>query len=288
MSPQILALDVAGAPHRWLNVRQAAHYYATGMVAWTAGTNEFVLRGGVQRSTGMQSKIAANSIIAIKGPRPHGSQLRAHAVPDQERCCSLAIATYVRTALSASSTTSWISSTSSRGGKSKGEDMARGSNLVAACKACNHRKANRTPEVAGMKLHYVPYAPNRFEAFILSNRRILADQMEFLLVSVVARGSRVQEGNLRRLRAEGLAPLGRARRRVAAARAFASAFAAHRKGTRGARNFSTPASVMTPLARLNDVARAFDDCSCGRFDPVLPTVACMRCSTPHVWSLTWR
>ena len=31
-------------------------------------------------------------------------------------------------------------------------------NLVAACKACNNRKANRTPEAAGMKLHYVPPA----------------------------------------------------------------------------------------------------------------------------------
>ena len=57
-------------------------------------------------------------------------------------------------------------------------------NLVAACKACNNRKANRTPEAAGMKLHYVPYVPNRYEAFILSNRKILADQMEFLLQGV--------------------------------------------------------------------------------------------------------
>jgi len=57
-------------------------------------------------------------------------------------------------------------------------------NLVTACKACNHRKADRTPEAAGMKLHYVPYVPNRYEAFILSNRKILADQMEFLLHGV--------------------------------------------------------------------------------------------------------
>lgn len=27
MSPHILALDVAGAPHRWITVRGAAHYY---------------------------------------------------------------------------------------------------------------------------------------------------------------------------------------------------------------------------------------------------------------------
>jgi hypothetical protein len=34
MSPHVLALDVAGAPHRWINVRDAAHYYATDMIAW--------------------------------------------------------------------------------------------------------------------------------------------------------------------------------------------------------------------------------------------------------------
>jgi 5-methylcytosine-specific restriction endonuclease McrA len=57
-------------------------------------------------------------------------------------------------------------------------------NLVAACKACNRHKGNRTPEAAGLKLHYVPYIPNRHEAFILRNRRILQDQMEFLLLGV--------------------------------------------------------------------------------------------------------
>jgi hypothetical protein len=67
MSPHILALDIAGAPHRWITVRDAAHYYATDMVAWAIGTNEFLLRGGTQRSTGMRSLIRASSIIAIKG-----------------------------------------------------------------------------------------------------------------------------------------------------------------------------------------------------------------------------
>jgi 5-methylcytosine-specific restriction endonuclease McrA len=55
-------------------------------------------------------------------------------------------------------------------------------NLVTACKVCNNRKADRTPEAAGMKLHYVPYVPNRYEAFILSIRMILADLLVFLLL----------------------------------------------------------------------------------------------------------
>ena len=34
---------------------------------------------------------------------------------------------------------------------------------------------------AGMMMLYVPYTPSVYEAMILRNRRILADQMDFLL-----------------------------------------------------------------------------------------------------------
>ena len=188
MSPRILALDVAGAPHRWLNVRQAAHYYATGMVAWTAGANEFVLRGGVQRSTGQQSKIAANSIIAIKGRDfmvrnfEHTPSLTKEMLLARDRfVCAYCAQRFKYDLLDLEHIIP----------KSKGGADS-WTNLVAACKACNNRKANRTPEAAGMKLHYVPYAPNRFEAFILSNRKILTDQMQFLMVGV-PKGSRMHE-----------------------------------------------------------------------------------------------
>ena len=63
-------------------------------------------------------------------------------------------------------------------------------NVVTACKSCNHRKGNRTPEQAHMPLLYAPYVPNLWEDFILRNRRILADQMDFLLARV-PKGSRL-------------------------------------------------------------------------------------------------
>ena len=43
---------------------------------------------------------------------------------------------------------------SSRGGESSWL------NLVCACKECNNRKADRTPEEAGMPLRFDPYAPS--------------------------------------------------------------------------------------------------------------------------------
>jgi 5-methylcytosine-specific restriction endonuclease McrA len=180
MSPHILALDIAGAPHRWINVRDAAHYYATDTVAWAIGSNEFVLRGGTQRSTGMRSMIRASSIIAIKGKDfivrhfDRATTLTKEILLARDRyICAYCAQRFQFDELDMEHIVP-----SSKGG------AASWMNLVTACKACNHRKADRTPEVAGMKLHYVPYVPNRYEAFILSNRKILADQMEFLLHGV--------------------------------------------------------------------------------------------------------
>jgi hypothetical protein len=189
MSPHILALDIAGAPHRWITVRDAACYYATDMVAWAIGTNEFVLRGGTQQSTGLRSLIRASSIIAIKGKDfivRHFDHLptltKEMLLARDQYLCAYCAQRFRFAALDMEHIVP-----SSKGGADSWM------NLVAACKACNRRKANRTPEAAGMKLHYVPYIPNRYEAFILRNRKILADQMEFLLLGV-PKSSRVHLG----------------------------------------------------------------------------------------------
>jgi 5-methylcytosine-specific restriction endonuclease McrA len=68
-------------------------------------------------------------------------------------------------------------------------------NTVTACKSCNHGKADRTPEEAGMQLLYVPYAPNLQEKLLLKNRKVLADQMEYLLASI-PKSSRVWKNGL--------------------------------------------------------------------------------------------
>ena len=186
MSPHILALDVAGAPHRWINVRTAAHYYATDMIAWAVGASEFTLRGGTQRSTGLQSLIRASSIVAIKGKDfivRHFDQ-----VPTLTKEMLLARDRYLCAYCAQQFRFEQLDMEHIVPRSKGGEDSWM--NLVAACKACNNRKANRTPETAGMKLRYVPYVPNRYEAFILSNRKILADQMEFLLQGV-PKGSRM-------------------------------------------------------------------------------------------------
>jgi hypothetical protein len=57
-------------------------------------------------------------------------------------------------------------------------------NCITACRACNGRKGNRMPEEARMSLLYLPYVPSLHEDMILRGRRILVDQMDFLLASV--------------------------------------------------------------------------------------------------------
>jgi hypothetical protein len=47
----------------------------------------------------------------------------------------------------------------SRGGKNTWQ------NLVAACSKCNHRKGNRTPEEAGMRLKWRGYVPTKAQLF---------------------------------------------------------------------------------------------------------------------------
>ena len=52
---------------------------------------------------------------------------------------------------------------------------------MSACRRCNNAKASRTPEQAGMQLLAVPFTPTYAEYIFLKGRRVLADQMEYLV-----------------------------------------------------------------------------------------------------------
>ena len=54
-------------------------------------------------------------------------------------------------------------------------------NVVTACRRCNNLKAWRTPEQARLQLIAVPFTPSYAEYIYLKGRRVLADQMEYLL-----------------------------------------------------------------------------------------------------------
>lgn len=176
----ILVLDIAGTPVRWVDRESAAAYYASGKVRWELGADRLVLHGGISRLHGCRSTLEIAAIIAIDGPRwkIRGRQdrtplSRSMVFARDRHVCAYCGGRFTQAALELEHVTP-----SSRGGLTVWQ------NVVSACRACNQRKGNRTPESAAMPLLYVPYVPNRHEAFILANRRILTDQMTFLLAGV--------------------------------------------------------------------------------------------------------
>ena len=172
---RVLGLDIAGNPFKWLTPEEAVHYYATNKVVWDLGEDLDVFHGGFQ-NTGTQSLITVKSIVAVQGEtkrgydratiNTHGNHLLFRR--DQNLCA------YCAEEFDPKNLTRDHVHPRSRGGSN---DWV---NSVTACKSCNMRKANRTPEEANMLLVYLPYRPCRWEHFILQNRNVISDQMEYL------------------------------------------------------------------------------------------------------------
>jgi hypothetical protein len=176
---KVLKLSAQGLPQSWISLEQAVIHYAAEEVRWEVGRQVAVFHGGHNALTGQQSIITVSSIIGTKGvpginpfdltPGLTNSKL---FVRDRTLCayCGKHFDEYELTRehiipFAQKGIDTWM-------------------NVVTACRPCNHRKSHRTPEQAHMPLLYTPYVPSLWEDFILRNRRILADQMEFLLAHV--------------------------------------------------------------------------------------------------------
>lgn len=174
MNTKILRLNKAGTPISWLNWQESATLMVRDQVVWSLGETVLKIRGGVNNQ-GEQSLLEVPSIIACDGkienrafaPALTNTLLFAR---DQHVCMYCGVS-HVTRDLSRDHVIP-----TSRGGRDSW------TNCVTACKRCNNRKANKTPEQARMELLAVPFVPNRHEYFYLSNRDVLADQMEFLKV----------------------------------------------------------------------------------------------------------
>ena len=179
ITAKILIIDSHGQPVRWALMQRAARYYASDKVITELGENLFGMAGGVQEATGARSEFVTSSIVMIRGrhriPFGHahvGMTKHRLFVRDRQVCA------YCANRFAEADLTVEHIVPVSRGGRHGW------TNVVTACRSCNTRKGNRLPEEANMPLMYVPYAVCRNEGFILSNRRILADQMMFLQASL--------------------------------------------------------------------------------------------------------
>lgn len=179
--PLILALDITGAPYGWVNWQNAVTLQAAHRVHRQMGTREFTFHGGLNGRTGERSVLKTSSIIALKGRNPCAWDRSPPAISnallfsrDRNYCC------YCGQRYSIEHLTRDHVRAQSRDGETSWN------NLVSCCLRCNQIKGSRTPEEAGFTMHYLPYIPSRHEGLILRNRRILADQMEFLIGCVPA------------------------------------------------------------------------------------------------------
>ncbi len=177
----VLQLDVSGRPQAWLSAKEAAVLYASDEVAWTVGDPCMVLRGGMQRLTGLQSLLELHPIIAVRGSIPSRAWRQEPAltntklfIRDRQVCA------YCGHRFGLDDLTREHINPTSRGGHDTWM------NCITACRSCNGRKGNWTLRELGWSMYYLPYVPSLHEDMILRGRRILADQMEFLLACVPA------------------------------------------------------------------------------------------------------
>lgn len=188
MDVSILRINSAGMPIEWLSWQEAVCLHARDLVSWTYGEEVMSVHGGISRSSGEQSVVSLNSIIACRGKvvdsRRHPPLTnRALFRRDQNHClyCGrhFAMADLSRDHVKPLS----------RGGR----DVW--TNVVTACKRCNAHKGNLRLDACGMQLLALPYQPNHAEYLALSHSgRILGDQMSFLQRQFPS-GSRLLPGN---------------------------------------------------------------------------------------------
>ncbi len=176
LNQQVLRTDVSGMPLEWINYQDAVRLYHTEQVAYTCGSLLYIVHGGICALTGRQSIVEVNSIIAT-----HGSNKSLHDtyVPPLnnrtlfKRDANLCL--YCGERFSFSDLSRDHVTPISQGGNDVWN------NVVTACKRCNNHKAGFTPEQAGMELLAIPFVPTHAEYVYLQGRKVLADQMAFLL-----------------------------------------------------------------------------------------------------------
>ncbi len=153
---KVLKLSAQGLPQSWISLEQAVLHYAADQVRWEAGADVAIFRGCCNARTGQQSIIRVNSIIGTKGvPNINPFELKPGLTNGKLFARDRNVCAYC-------------------GGEFHEEELTREHvipfaqngkdhwmNVVTACRACNHRKANRTPAEAGMRLAVTPYEPSR-------------------------------------------------------------------------------------------------------------------------------
>jgi 5-methylcytosine-specific restriction endonuclease McrA len=182
LSQQVLRTDVAGMPLEWIDYRDAVRLYHSEQVAYACGTYLYTVFGGFSAAEGRRSRVEISSIIATRGTSQGLAYMRDQYVPPLnnrtlfKRDANLCL--YCATRFQTRDLTRDHITPLSQGG------LDAWNNVATACRRCNNHKGGQTPEQAAMQLIAVPFTPTYAEYIYLKGRRVLADQMQYLLAHI--------------------------------------------------------------------------------------------------------
>lgn len=176
---EVLRTDVAGMPVEWIDYQQAAKLIALEQVSYAFGELLYEVHGGISSRTGLQSVLPIHSILATFGTNPELGRFKPDYAPPLSNLALFKRDQYLCLYCGNAFAYSQLSRDHVRPLSQGGGD--RWSNVVTACKRCNNLKGGRTPEQAGMQLLAIPFVPSHAEYVYLQGKRILSDQMDFLL-----------------------------------------------------------------------------------------------------------
>ncbi|MGC4029408.1 MAG: HNH endonuclease [Steroidobacteraceae bacterium] len=175
----MLRADVAGMPLEWIDYREAARLYHQQQVAYICGSPLYRLQGGYNATTGRRTVLEVSSIIATVGHTGNPGNTRHDYVPPLNNQTLFRRDGHLCMYCAQRFPASELSRDHVRPLSQGGRDIW--TNVVTACRRCNNHKAWRTPEQAKMQLVAVPFTPTYAEYIFLKGRRVLADQMQYLL-----------------------------------------------------------------------------------------------------------
>lgn len=175
----VLVVDPGGTPRYWAGIEDTIRYAVTDAIVWIPpSATKSTVYGGTNAKTGLPSSVEIASIVAIKGPMLAKLMATAINTPkvsnkalfarDHHRCA------YCGNYFDLEQLTKDHIKPKVKGGKNTWM------NLITSCKPCNNRKADRTPEGAGMPLKYKPFVPSPVEYLWYKNRSMSDDQIEYL------------------------------------------------------------------------------------------------------------
>ena len=179
LSQLVLRTDVSGMPLEWTDYKEAARLYHQEQVAYTCGRSIFRLCGGTNARTGNRTVLDVNSIVATVGHTGNPGNTRHDYVPPLNNQTLFRRDAFLCMYCAQRFAARELSRDHIRPFSQGGKDVW--TNVVTACRRCNNLKASRTPEQARMQLVAVPFTPTYAEYIFLKGRRVLADQMEYLL-----------------------------------------------------------------------------------------------------------